>query len=55
MSGRGRRRVVVTGLGCVTPLGNSAESTWDALLRGVSGVGALAGPDYAALPSRVAG
>jgi 3-oxoacyl-[acyl-carrier-protein] synthase II len=55
MSGRGRRRVVVTGLGCVTPLGNSAEATWDALLRGVSGVGALAGPDYAALPSRVAG
>jgi 3-oxoacyl-[acyl-carrier-protein] synthase II len=54
MSGRARRRVVVTGLGCVTPLGLDASSSWDAVLRGVSGVAALEGPDFAALPSRVA-
>ena len=37
MSGRARRRVVVTGLGCVTPLGLDASSSWDAVLRGVPG------------------
>ncbi|MBP5499284.1 MAG: beta-ketoacyl-ACP synthase II [Bacteroidales bacterium] len=31
------KRVVVTGLGAVTPLGNSAEETWKNLLKGVSG------------------
>jgi 3-oxoacyl-[acyl-carrier-protein] synthase II len=32
------RRVVVTGLGCVSPLGNDVESTWDAAQAGKSGV-----------------
>jgi 3-oxoacyl-[acyl-carrier-protein] synthase II len=33
-----KRRVVVTGLGLVTPVGNSVETTWAALMRGQSGV-----------------
>ena len=34
-----RRRVVVTGRGCVTPLGGNVSSTWDAAAAGRSGVG----------------
>jgi 3-oxoacyl-[acyl-carrier-protein] synthase II len=37
----GRRRVVVTGMGMVTPLGNDLESTWKALLAGRSGAGPI--------------
>ena len=33
-----KRRVVVTGLGCISPLGNSVSSTWDGILAGRSGV-----------------
>ena len=33
------RRVVVTGLGLITPVGNSVEATWSALMSGQSGVG----------------
>jgi 3-oxoacyl-[acyl-carrier-protein] synthase II len=55
MGGGVRRRVVVTGLGCVTPLGNDAEATWQALLRGESGIAPLEGEAFAPLVSRVAG
>ena len=30
-----KRRVVVTGLGCVTPVGNDVATTWEALLAGM--------------------
>ena len=33
-----KRRVVVTGLGCISPLGNSVETTWEGILGGKSGV-----------------
>ncbi len=35
------KRVVVTGLGAITPLGNDVPSTWEALLNGVSGAGPI--------------
>ena len=37
MSSNGRRRVVVTGVGAVTPLGNDAETTWQTLIAGSRG------------------
>ena len=37
----GRRRVVITGLGAVTPLGNDVESTWETLVAGRSGAGEI--------------
>ena len=41
-SDNGRRRVVITGMGAVTPLGNDVESFWENLIAGQSG----AGPDH---------
>ena len=40
-SSNGRRRVVITGLGALTPLGNDVRSTWDALISGASGAGPI--------------
>jgi 3-oxoacyl-[acyl-carrier-protein] synthase II len=41
MSANGRRRVVITGLGAVTPLGNDVRSSWENLVAGRSGAGPI--------------
>ena len=49
------RRVVVTGLGTVNPVGTDVESTWRGLLDGVSGIGPITSIDASDLPSKIAG
>ena len=49
------RRVVVTGLGAVTPLANGAQRSWDRLINGESGVAAITSFDVSDLPSKIAG
>ncbi|MEV0733700.1 beta-ketoacyl-ACP synthase II [Polymorphospora sp. NPDC050346] len=49
-----RTDVVVTGLGATTPLGGDVASTWEAMLAGRSGVGALTQEWAAQLPVRIA-
>lgn len=49
-----RRRVVITGLGCVTPLGGTVEETWQGLTEGRSGVGPLTLFDAERYPVRIA-
>jgi 3-oxoacyl-[acyl-carrier-protein] synthase II len=47
-------QVVVTGLGAVTPVGNDRESTWQALVKGVSGVDTITAFDPSGLPTQIA-
>lgn len=49
------RRVVVTGIGIVSPLGNDRETTWKNALAGKSGVSPITHFDIADYPSRIAG
>lgn len=49
-----RKRVVVTGLGCVSPVGNNVELTWRALLAGKSGVAPITAFDASAHKTRFA-
>jgi 3-oxoacyl-[acyl-carrier-protein] synthase II len=49
-----RRRVVVTGVGLVSPLGIGTQETWQALLAGKSGVGPVTRFDATDYPSRIA-
>src|SRR5262245_25940139 len=48
------RRVVVTGMGMVTPLGCGVEPTWRRLLAGESGAGRVEKFDVSDLPSKIA-
>jgi 3-oxoacyl-[acyl-carrier-protein] synthase II len=50
-----RRRVVVTGLGCVTPVGNTVAQSWSQLLAGQSGIDLITQFDPAAMACRIAG
>src|SRR3954465_7452187 len=52
---RVERRVVVTGLGLVTPLGIGTQQTWEAAIAGKSGIGPITRFDAKELPSRIAG
>jgi 3-oxoacyl-[acyl-carrier-protein] synthase II len=50
-----KRRVVITGMGMISPLGIGNEPTWQALIEGRSGVGMITKFDATAFPCRIAG
>jgi 3-oxoacyl-[acyl-carrier-protein] synthase II len=50
-----KRRVVITGAGAVTPVGNTAEEFWASLLAGRSGIGPITRFDASQMPTRIAG
>ncbi len=49
------RRVVVTGVGLVTPLGNGVDTSWERLIGAQSGIRAITSFDVSDLPSKIAG
>ncbi|MCE1185255.1 beta-ketoacyl-ACP synthase II [Zoogloea sp.] len=49
------RRVVVTGLGAVSPVGNTVAETWDSIVAGRSGIGPITHFDASAFACRIAG
>ena len=55
MSRSKQRRVVVTGLGCVSPVGNSVASAWEALLAGQSGIATITRFDASPFSTHFAG
>jgi 3-oxoacyl-[acyl-carrier-protein] synthase II len=50
-----KRRVVVTGLGIVSPVGNTVAGAWEAILAGQSGIGPIKRFDVSAFPTRFGG
>src|SRR5947207_15722938 len=50
-----KRRIVVTGLGVVSPVGSTVKAAWDAILRGQSGIGPVTRFDVSAFPVRIGG
>ena len=52
---RGERRVVVTGMGAVTPIGNDVPSFWESLIAGRSGIDRISAFDPSRLDAQVAG
>lgn len=51
---KGPRRVVITGMGCVTPLGIGRETFWNAMIRGESGVRRIESFDVSESPVKIA-
>jgi len=49
------RRVVITGVGALTPVGNTAEEFWASLIQGRSGIGPITKFDATGYPTRIAG
>lgn len=50
-----RRRVVVTGLGCISPVGNTVQAAWDSLLAGQSGIDLITKFDATNFACKIAG
>jgi 3-oxoacyl-[acyl-carrier-protein] synthase II len=50
-----KRRVVVTGLGIISPVGSTVKSAWDTIVRGQSGIGPITKFDVSAFPVRFGG
>ncbi len=50
-----KRRVVITGLGLISPVGSTVEAAWAAILRGESGIGPITRFDVSAYPTRFGG
>lgn len=50
-----RRRVVVTGLGLLTPVGNTVETAWQNIIAGKSGIAPITTFDTTGFPSRISG
>jgi 3-oxoacyl-[acyl-carrier-protein] synthase II len=50
-----KRRVVVTGMGIISPVGNDIATAWDNILKGVSGIGPVTHFDATAYATRIAG
>jgi 3-oxoacyl-[acyl-carrier-protein] synthase II len=50
-----KRRVVITGLGILSPVGNGLDQAWDNIINGRSGIGPITKFDASLLPSRFAG
>ncbi|HTS01323.1 MAG TPA: beta-ketoacyl synthase N-terminal-like domain-containing protein, partial [Thermoanaerobaculia bacterium] len=55
LDARGRRRVAVTGVGLVSPIGLTREENWKSLKAGVSGIGPLTRFDATDFACRIAG
>ena len=55
MSRPNRRRVVITGLGCVAPVGNTVSTAWDALIAGQSGIATITKFDASPFSTHFAG
>ena len=52
---KGPRRVVVTGLGLISPVGNTVDSAWENLLAGNSGIATITKFDHSGLSVHFAG
>ena len=52
---RGEPRVVITGIGAVTPIGNTAVDAWESLMTGRSGISTIEHFDTSDIPCKIAG
>ena len=50
-----KKRVVITGMGAVTPIGNTLEENWESLKNGKGGIGKITNFDASDYPVRIAG